>query len=264
MRAIVNSGVLTFDQTRYSLRHSLTREALEQQMSPAELRARHRSLAAAFDSTGRSEGGGNAAARALHWWAAGDRDKAGPAMWEAARDAARSFAHAEAWEHYRKAVDLMGKALSGSAPLVIEAAEAARWTGQLGSAAGLIAAALDAPHEGDDRARLLERLGRYLWETGDFAASSAALDEALLILKESPELHLVARVEGARSRNLLTMGRYHEAELSAARAIELGGTWAPGTVMADAQITLGAARARGGRVGIAQGATSTRRWRSGG
>ncbi|HTW10638.1 MAG TPA: AAA family ATPase, partial [Acidimicrobiales bacterium] len=242
VRAVTASGAVSFDKDNYMLRHSLTREAIEQRMSPAQSRACHRSLAAAAERLGRTQGAGEASVRALHWWAAGDRDRAGPAMLQAARDASRLFAHAEAWGYYAKALELLGPGSRQSADLLIEAGETARWAGQLHAAIALLRAALDPQDVGIDRARLLERLGRYLWEAGEPEASVLALDEATSLLESSPAGELTARLEAARARNLLTLGRTAEAAEAAVRASELAQVLALATVVGDAQITLGVAQ----------------------
>lgn len=239
VRHAVGSGVLTYDRTVYRFRHALTQEALERQMSPAERRERHRSLANALEA---STDRGDASARALHWWAAGDRRRAAPAMVEAAREASSHYAHAEAWEHYKRALGLMDDGPERSIDLIIEAAEAARWATNMNAAIELVSTAARALQEPHDRARLLERLGRYLWDSGDLRRSSSALEEAAELTKDSSNLPLAALVSAALAHNLLSDGSYADSARAAKRAVERSSQLGLPIVQADAEITLGVAQ----------------------
>ncbi|HMC08223.1 MAG TPA: LuxR family transcriptional regulator, partial [Actinomycetota bacterium] len=135
IRECVDHQVLLVDSRRggYAFRHNLLRDAVEDQLLPAELAALHRACAAAL-SADRSLAYGSAPAElAWHWFAAGDRDRALPAAVEAAEAAEASYGFAEAWGHLERAVKLWDSGLAGDS---LDGLELRMRTAELANLAG--------------------------------------------------------------------------------------------------------------------------------
>ena len=188
LRTCIDRGLLVFDRRAgaYSVRHALLREALGEDMLPAELTACHRALARSLEQHATAE---NAADRARHWAAAGEP---GPALTAAiaAADAAEAVSgYGEALSHCRHALALW---TAGSPPvplpfdrisLLARAAQAARFTGRSDLARELCEQALAAIDPIADplrTSRLHERLGRY--QPWDVEGSLAHYATALALL----------------------------------------------------------------------------------
>jgi hypothetical protein len=117
----------------------------------------------------------------------------------AARHAVSVRAYPEAAKNYGLAIELMNWLPEAGPDLLEEAARSASWAGDPKQAAAWAADALarggaTAPM---DRARRLERLGRYRWEMGDPKAALDAAEQALVILEGEPPSRLQARVLAA-------------------------------------------------------------------
>jgi DNA-binding CsgD family transcriptional regulator/tetratricopeptide (TPR) repeat protein len=223
LRECVEHQVLLVDAAEqgYVFRHALTREAVHEGLIPGERQRIHAALGAAFTgdpSLGYPDAFRAAAERAYHWTEAGDAPRALAAAVEAALAAGSVFAFAEAHRQFERVLDLWprvgdAEALAGQPyrDVLVEAADASHWAGQVDRAADLSRAALsllDADEEPQRVVALKERLGRYLWESGDTAGSMRVYDEAsqALASMESPELH--ASVRTAQATLLVLHGRY--------------------------------------------------------
>lgn len=241
--SLAATGVLLYDQHLYTFRHALTREAVLNEAPPVTIKAAHLALAAALEQFA-PVGPVTLATIALHWRASGDRVRAAPATVAAARAATASYAFAEARQLYRWVLELYGE----RAPLdvTLEAAESARWSGALDDATGLLRRALAHTESKDQRLVVLERLGRYLWEAGDAAASSAVLEEATELIPSDRASSIRASVTGARARAKLSVAEYVIAEKLAAEARSVARELGDLAVEADALNTLGVAMAMQG------------------
>ena len=195
VQAAVESGLLAPAGDGYSFTHVLIREAIYTQMLPSRRSLLHRRLAEVLADWPGSDPG----LLSRHWHRAGCPDRAADAAVRAARHAVSVRAYPEAAMHYGLAVELMRYLPEAGPDLLEEAARAASWAGDSGQAAAWAAAAL--ARAGDaapaDRARLLERLGRYRWETGDTKAAVDAAEQAVVILEPEPPSQLQARVLAA-------------------------------------------------------------------
>jgi class 3 adenylate cyclase len=194
-RTAVDSGLLVWVGDRYSFTHALIRQVIYAQLPPGDRSLLHRRLAEALAGRPGSDPG----LLARHWHLGGVPDHAAAAAVLAARHAVSVRAYPEAAKNYGLAIELMSWLPEAGPDLLEEAAQSASWAGDSKQAATWAMAALAragsaAPAE---RARLLERLGRYQWETGDLKAAVDTAEQAVVILDEEPPSQLQARVLAA-------------------------------------------------------------------
>ena len=156
----VSSGVLVrVDGSGYAFRHALLREAASLGLAPRRRLAHHLGWAHAIES---SPGSKSSAELAEHWGAAGEHAKSLLALLQAAREAARTFAHPErlrllleiaaGWDRVPDAQRLTGTDL---ASLLGDAAELAQMLEQPSLARELIdrgRSLLDRPEDRPRRA----------------------------------------------------------------------------------------------------------------
>ncbi len=226
LRACVDRQLLVCDRRTgaYTVRHALLREALYEDLLPAERGGCHRALAEALEGAATAE---NAADRAHHWTQAGEPGPAVAASIAAAEAAESVFGYGEALAHYRGALELWTE---GDPPvplafdrvsLLARTAQAARWTGRSDLARALCETALAALDPATDplrAARLHERLGRY--QPWDVEGSLVHYREALALLPagaSADRMRLLADEALAMSFD----GRWDECRARALAAIEL-------------------------------------------
>src|SRR5580693_2227263 len=165
VRAAVESGLLASTGDGYSFTHAMIRQVVYSQALPSKRALLHRRLAEVLaDRPGTDPG-----LLSRHWHRAGCPDRAAAAAVLAARRSVSVRAYPEAVKNYGLAIELMNWLPEAGPDLQEEAARSASLAGDSKQAATWAADALAragaaAPM---DRARLLERLGRYLWEMGD-------------------------------------------------------------------------------------------------
>src|SRR5215469_11353323 len=216
-RRAVASGLLIPADDGYAFNHALTRQVLYAQLLPGERRQLHHRLAGALAARPDSDPG----LLAQHWHLAGSPDRAGPAAVLAARQAVAERAYPEAVRSYALAIELAAWLPEAGSALLEEAARAAGWAGDPDRAAGWIADALT--QSGDaapaDRARLLERLGRYRFDASDFDAAVDATERAVALLPEGPPSALRARVLAALATGRMLLGDFGGALPVAERAV---------------------------------------------
>jgi len=191
-RAGVDSGLLAATGDGYAFTHALIRQAIYAQILPTKRCLLHRRLAEALADQPGSDPG----LLARHWQRADCPDRAAAAAVLAARRAVSVRAYPEAVENYGLAIELVQWLPEAGPDLLEEAARSASWAGDSKRAATWAA---DALARGDaaapmDRARRLERLGRYRWEMGDPKAALDAAEQAMIILDPEPPSELQARV----------------------------------------------------------------------
>ena len=100
-----------------------------------------------------------------------------------------------------------------------------------------------------DRARLLERLGRYHWEAGDPGAAVEATEQAVALLAAEPASVLQARVLAALATRRVFIGDYDNALPLAERAIEVAAETGATAERARSLTALGIVRAQHGDPG---------------
>lgn len=225
----VAAGILVVEQNeqRYAFRHALAQDALLADMLPGERQRIHRRIAVTLDDLPNTRRSAGASAEwAAHWRASGDDTEAFTATSVAATTARRVFAHVDAWRQFQHLVELLD---AGHGPadaaerwrILAEAAEAARWAGDAGQGAELARRAAEVADDPGERARITERLGRCLWDTGDTGGADRAYTDADAITATLPPSALQATICASRARLAMQTGHYRQAEALAGQAIEL-------------------------------------------
>jgi DNA-binding CsgD family transcriptional regulator len=217
-RQSVDSGLLIPAGDGYAFRHELIRQVLYAHLLPGERQRLHRRLATALAAR-HSPVYGNLA---QHWHLANCPDRAAAAAVTAARDAVLARAYPEALRCYALALKLADWLPEAGPGLLEEAAQAASWAGDPDCAARWAAEALAGSGAAAtaDRARLLERLGRYRWEAGDLPGAIDATGQAIGLLAEDPASALQARVLAAHATVRMLVGDFDAALPLAARGVE--------------------------------------------
>ena len=243
-RAGVGSGLLIATADGYAFTHALIRQAIYARIVPSKRRLLHQRLTEALADQPGSDPG----LLARHWQLAGVPDRAAAAALLAARRAVSVRAYPEATKNYAMAIELANGRPEGGPGLLDEAAQAASWAGDAEQAATWAADALAragaaAPM---DRARRLERLGRYQWEMGDTRAALDAAEQAVLILNPEPPSELQARVLAALATWRILLGDADAALPLATKAMEAAQQTGADAVYAHGLATLGIIEAQYG------------------
>jgi class 3 adenylate cyclase/DNA-binding CsgD family transcriptional regulator len=243
-RAGVDSGLLTATGDGYAFTHELIRQAIYARIIPAKRRLLHQRLAEALAD----QPGPDPSLLARHWQLAGVPDRAAAAALLAARRAVAVRAYPEAKKNYALAIEVADGQPEGGQDLLEEAARSASWAGDPGQAATWAADALARAGAAVpmDRARRLERLGRYRWEMGDTRAALDAAEQAVLILDPEPPSELQARVLAALATWRVLLGDADAALPLATKAMEVAQQTGADAVYAHGLATLGIIEAQYG------------------
>lgn len=256
LRETVRCGLLTVDGQReeYAFRHVLTQEAVLRRLMPGERRLMHATVAAAFQSRSEtSRSASRAAECATHWYLSGNRSAALASAVSAGRLAATVYAYTDAWRQFQRALELFDKVEETQAEtevqrleVMLDAAEAARWSGATDIALALAQETLSLTANAVEQGRISERVGQYLWDAGRQRDAQEAFEQAHQHLIGSPLTPLVAMVAASRAHLLVLSGR-HDAAIPAARdAIETAIAVRAPAVEGRARITLGLCLTFGG------------------
>ncbi len=246
-REAVSCGLLAPSGDGYVFTHTLIRQVIYAHILPGERRRLHRRLAEALTAQPGSDPG----LLAQHWQRAGSPDRAAPAAVQAARHAVSVRAYPEASRNYRLALELASWLPEAGPGLLEEAARAASWAGDPEQAASWAADAVaeSAAASPEDRARRLERLGRYLWETGNPSAAVEATEQALGLLDDAGEASaLQARVLAALATRRMLMGELETAMPLAVRSVTVARQTSAAAVQAHGLATLGTIKAQRGQL----------------
>jgi DNA-binding CsgD family transcriptional regulator len=247
VREAVSCGLLAASGDSYAFTHTLIRQVIYRQILPGERRRLHRRLAGALAARPGSDPG----MLAQHWQLAGSLDRAAPAALLAARNAVSVRAYPEASRNYSVALELVTWLPEAGPDLLEEAARAASWAGDPEQAAIWAADAVagSAGASPADRGRRLERLGRYLWETGNPSAAVETTEQALELLEEAGEASaLLARVLAALATRRMLMGELETAMPLAVRAVAVATQTNAAAVHAHGLATLGTIKAQRGQL----------------
>jgi DNA-binding CsgD family transcriptional regulator/tetratricopeptide (TPR) repeat protein len=234
LRECVAQHMLVVDplDDTYVFRHALLREAVHQDLLPGERLSLHRAVALALTADPRlsyAEDLTVAAELSYHWYEARAYAEALSAAVQAGDTAMRVHAFREAEQQYRRAIDLWPRvddaAEVAAAPrvrILVSAADAARWAGHVHRAVDLVRRALAEDGGADPvcRGELHERLGSYLWESGDGSGSQQAYAEAGALLTGQPSSALTARVRAGQATAEIRTGRYSAALRLAREAVD--------------------------------------------
>jgi DNA-binding CsgD family transcriptional regulator len=235
LRECVSHHMLVTDPAddTYAFRHALLREAVHQDLLPGQRIGLHAAVAAALSADSLMGTGDDMTLPALlsyHWYEAREFGEALAAAVRAGDLATRVRAFGEAELHYLRALELWPR-VTGPAEVagvsrdmvLSSTADAARWAGHVERAVELIREALDEISAATAPARaceLLERLGRYLWESADTVGSQQAYCSATeLLAKEAPSA-LAARVISGRAIAEIQAGHYSPALRAGTEAVE--------------------------------------------
>jgi tetratricopeptide (TPR) repeat protein len=230
LRPAVQRHVLVADPAGYAFRHALLHETVADTLLPGERARLHRRFAELLTGFPELAGGqqGLAGRVARHWLAAGDLARGRRASYEAALEAVRTLAFAEALAHYERVLSLSPDAAGDELPapryrVLWDAAEVAHLSGAASRAAELARAAIEAvdPEQRHHHAYLHERLGRYLWMAAEGRAALAAYRRAVDLVPTEPPSCWQAAIVSGYAQVLMLSGRHTEARAEAERAIDL-------------------------------------------
>jgi DNA-binding CsgD family transcriptional regulator/tetratricopeptide (TPR) repeat protein len=260
-RSVLSSASGNWGQG-FAFRQSLVREALEAELLPNEwVEANHRLAAALVAGAVRRGTAGEIAARiARHWLAAGEEQRALPALVRAGRSAEASGGYPEAAIHYRTAVEIWDR-LELAEPdmppeagierldLVRRAAEVDALNGDMSEAIRHGRSVLtQAERIGDQRAAMIgkARLARFLWLAERRSEAVEAYEVALASIDTHAEMgtEAAAKDESHRAR---VLGSYARALVGTGRAAE---------AVQFAEQALLAAQTTGARIEESQARTS--------
>jgi len=253
LREAVFDQLLVIDGDACRFRHALVREALYDDLLPGERERLHVATAAALEASDRFDEHARWALLAHHWDAAGLSVKAFAASLQAGREAERVHAFADAAAQYERALRLYDRLPDPGIPqtdLLMLAANAINASSARSRAVTLAEAALrelddDAPPE--QRALILERIGRFNWSLHGPAAV-AAYEQAVAVLVGRPASREHAYALSGLGQSLMLRNRYQESEQTLNQAITMAGAVGANDVHAHALCSLGATLAGMGRV----------------
>ena len=187
LRQAVDHNILRATAGELRFRHDLLREAVYDDLLPAQRQRLHLAAATAIEAVP-DPSGTRWGVLALHWTAAGERDQALGASIQAARWASRAGAPAEAADHLETALALWEQTPAESHPAgsdraaLLEQAAAARFAAGQAARARTQALAAVAELSGSadvERAALAHmHLGIYSRAAGEAAATEAAFERA--------------------------------------------------------------------------------------
>ncbi len=231
--AVTHHVLVQRDEETYAFRHALLQETLEADLLPGERTGLHLALAQALEADPTLAAGDARVAAEIcsHWLGAHRLPEALAAAVRAGFEAEHVYAFAEASHHFKRALglwheveDAETRAGMDEVALYARAAEGAHLSGEGARSLKLVRKAIDQLDSGRDpyRAALLrERLGRYLWLSGDPTAAEAAHREAVDLLPAGEPRPELARVLGAFGQILMLRGRMGEAEERCEQAIAI-------------------------------------------
>lgn len=270
LRPAVENQVLLLEGDGYRFRHALIREAVHEELLPGEHTRMHVRFAEAIEGERSSlPDVRRLVAVAHHWHAAHDIGCAVPAAWRAAREAARSYAHAERlgllervlelWDRLPGAADLIGVSHTG---VLEEATDAAEKSGEVSRGVTYASAALDEIDRGPEPLRaasLLQSRGRMHRNLGR-EGSTEDFREAVRLTEGDTAGLARAKALGTLAQTLMTELADDEAAVLADEALQL----ARGASDLPAQVhnlnTLAVIQAhRGDKTGALEGFAQARR-----
>lgn len=218
--ATVRQVLVRRDLETYIFRHSLTAEALYDDLLPGERAGLHRAVATALARLSRTdEWAVHHAQLAHHWFCGRVYDQALQATLNAARAAGRVYAFCEARRQYERALDLWTLAPEAAstcgtpyAQLLYEAAEVLDSSGAPERAAAVTRDAIrllgDEGAPNDVLAAQFEHLARFLWRQNDTRGALEASERCIRLLEGGTATALRARIAEMHARVLMLDGRY--------------------------------------------------------
>ena len=231
LRDAVARHVLVQDADGYAFRHALLQEAAYADLLPGERTALHLALAEALSADPTLADGTAAGELALHWRAAHRMPEALAASVRAGLEAERVFAFAEAGQHFEHALEIWDRVDDAAerselslAAVAAHAAQGMLIAGEHHRAVTLGRMAIELADRDDDvvaSALARERLGRYLWLSGDSDGALAAYRDAVRVLPPDPPTPALARVLSAEAQILMLRAPGAETRAACERAIAI-------------------------------------------
>ena len=257
LRPGVEANVIVADAGGYAFRHELIREAVQEDLLPAERIQAAAAFAQALDADPALSGDGMAVARlALYWRGADEYERALRAAWDAAASAGARFAFAEQLQMLEQVLELWHQVPGAAehtgadhAGVIELTADAALWAGEPQRGLALVEAALGEVSEAGNparRAALLLRRARL--RRNQLLPGPVEDLQAALLLAQSPD-RLRAEILG----DLSGMLRDHkqDAERAAEEMLALGARLGDQECRTDALISLAQLSARKGHNTVA-------------
>jgi DNA-binding NarL/FixJ family response regulator len=250
LRAAIEAGLLVPTADRVAFRHALLQEAVYEDLLPGERLRRHAWFAQVL--TERHAAGdrtpGLAAELTHHLLAADDRAAALASSLDAAAEAERAAAPAEALRHLQQAMELRERLGSGADPdeLLARGAAAAFAAGEAHTADQLAqawVAAVDRSGDVRQRAIARERLAHYRMEQ-EQSDVRTPIDEADALLADEPEDWATARVLATLGRTLIWPDPVRSVQVLR-RAVEVADRCGTPALGADALASLALLARRG-------------------
>ena len=227
LRQAVEHGVLVAEQATgsFGFRHALLAEAVYATILPGEREELHARLAQELARSAAAP-----AELAPHWAAAGRAAEALAASVEAARQAEAVFGLAEALAHLERALGLW-PAVPNAAELVrLDLSALCSWAAELASQTGVAPHAVQLAQQAIDlveacdplrAARLYDRLGRYLHESGRTDAALSAFERAVELVPAQPPSPERAQALAWLGAGLMVAWRYDESLATCEQALAL-------------------------------------------
>jgi DNA-binding CsgD family transcriptional regulator len=247
--------VSTDDGSGYAFRHALLREAVYEDLLPGERTALHAALGDAMAADRRLADSDRVAAElAHHLYLAGRSGPSLSASLEAAEQAERVHAYAEASRYLERALELLERVPADEVPGGVVAADVARRAADAALLSGghrraialarQLVADTDAGADPTAAGLAQARLARYLWFGGEGDAALGHYEAALELVPPEPSTER-AEVLAAHARVLMLLGRLPEARASGAEALEIARAIGDRLVEASVLNTLGPAHGGG-------------------
>jgi DNA-binding CsgD family transcriptional regulator/tetratricopeptide (TPR) repeat protein len=261
LRRAVKHGVLVAVQATgsFRFRHALLAEAVYATLLPGEREELHARLAQELACSAAAA----PAELAPHWAAAGRTKEALVASVEAARQAEAVFGLAEAHAHLERALTLWDAVPDAAGLVKVDLAELCSWAAELASQAGVAPRAVELAQQAIDlveerdplrAARLYDRLGRYLHESGRTDAALSAFEHVVDLVPAEPPSAERAHALAALADGLMLAWRFEESLAICEQALALARTVGADAVELRALLDLGRDLAYLGRAdeGVAQ------------
>jgi len=214
------------ETSTFRLRHALLAEAIYATILPGEREELHARLAEELSHSGAAA----PAELATHWAAAGRSADALVASIEAAREAEAVFGLAEALAHVERALTLWARVPNAAGLVNIDLAELCSRGAEFASQAGkapraveLAQRAIDLVEKGDAlrAARIHDRLGRYLHESGRTDAALSAFEHMVELVPAQPPSAERAQALAALAEGLMLAWRFDESLVISEQALTL-------------------------------------------
>lgn len=258
LREAIGDQLLVVDAAGCRFRHALVREALYDDLLPGERERLHIRAAEAIEASDSIVDHVRWALLAHHWDVAREVTKALEASVHAASAAAGVHALADAAAQYERALTLFDRVPDAEqrigvtrSALLLKAADAVLFSSASGRAVALAEAALDAlPDDAtpEERALVLERVGRTNWATRSPGPGFAAYEQAAALVADRPASRAKAFILAALGQSRMLKSMIPDAEPVLRDAINVARAVGAPDVEAHALCSLGPVLVEMGRV----------------